>query len=302
MTTATAPSRTLLDQLRAYLGMIRFSHTLFALPFALAAAVLAWRAEGTFRWLDLAGIVVCMVLARSAAMGFNRLVDRKLDAENPRTHRRHLPAGILSPRAVALFTLACCVGFVLSTVHFLVWNGNGWPLALSVPVLLFLLGYSYSKRFTTLCHFWLGAALALAPVAAWIAIRGSIDWPPVVLAGCVLFWVAGFDMLYATQDAAFDRDRGLFSMPARLGVPGALRLAAVCHLLMVGLLVVLGLAANLGTIYFVGVGLVAALLVYEHLLVKPDDLTRVNDAFFTVNAIISVGLFGLILLDVAVAG
>ena len=284
---------------RAFLEMIRFSHTVFALPFALVAAALAWRAEGRFRLLDLLGIIVCMVLARSAAMAFNRLADQKLDAENPRTAMRHLPSGRLSRKAVLFFTAICCVGFVLSTVHFVIWNNNSWPLYLSVPVLLFLLGYSFSKRFTALCHFWLGAALALAPAAAWIAIRGSIDWPPIIIGGVVLFWVAGFDILYATQDVGFDKSKGLFSVPAWLGVKNALRVAAASHLVMVGLLALLGIAAHLGLIYFVGVGLIALLLLYEHWLVRPDDLSRVNQAFFTVNAVISVGLLGLILLDMA---
>lgn len=294
-----SPLRQAFAQAKAFLEMIRFSHTVFALPFALAAAALAWRAEGQFRWLDLVGIVVCMVFARSAAMAFNRLADRRLDAENPRTAVRHLPSGRLSVRAVRLFTLLCCAGFVLSTAHFIVWNGNWWPLYLSLPVLLFLLGYSLTKRFTALCHFWLGAALALAPIAAWIAIRGSIGWPPVILGGAVLFWVAGFDILYATQDVGFDQAKGLFSVPAWLGVTGALRLAALSHVVMVCLLILLGLAAPLGTVYFVGVGLAALLLLYEHWLVRPDDLSRVNQAFFTVNAVISLGLFALILADLA---
>jgi 4-hydroxybenzoate polyprenyltransferase len=298
---AASPSiaRKVLAQTRAFLEMIRFSHTVFALPFALAAAALAWRAEGRFRFLDLLGIIVCMVLARSAAMAFNRLADQRLDAENPRTATRHLPSGRLGYRAVLIFTALCCTGFVLSTVHFIIWNNNWWPLYLSVPVLLFLLGYSYSKRFTLLCHFWLGMALALAPAAAWIAIRGGIDWPPIILSGAVLFWVAGFDILYATQDVAFDQSKGLFSVPARLGVKMALHVAAAAHVIMVGLLVVLGLIGQLGLIYYVGVGLIALLLLYEHWLVRPDDLSRVNQAFFTVNAVISLGLLGLILLDMA---
>src|SRR5262245_58413211 len=207
----------MLTRLRHILEMIRFSHTLFALPFALLAAALAWRAnfrEGlAFRVRDLAGIVLCMVFARSMAMAFNRLVDRRIDADNPRTASRHLPAGILSVSSVAAFCIACTVGFIASTLLF--WP-NRWPLYLSLPVLAFLSGYSYAKRFTSLCHYWLGAALSLSPIAAWIAIRGEIAWPPVLLAGAVLCWVGGFDIIYACQDVAFDQKQGLFSIPARL--------------------------------------------------------------------------------------
>jgi 4-hydroxybenzoate polyprenyltransferase len=236
-----------------------------------------------------------MAMARSAAMAFNRLVDRRIDARNPRTSGRHLPAGILSVGAVAAFTMACGLGFIAATLLFL--PRNPWPLILSVPVLAWLLGYSYAKRFTSLAHFWLGAALMLAPVAAWIAIRGALAWPPVLLGAAVLCWVAGFDVIYACQDAEFDRASGLRSVPARLGVGGALRLAAACHLAMVAALVGLGLSYPLGWIYFAGVAVVAVLLLYEHALVRPDDLTRVNMAFFQVNVGISLGLLLIGLID-----
>jgi 4-hydroxybenzoate polyprenyltransferase len=191
------------------------------------------------------------------------------------------------------FTALCAVGFIASTLLFL---PNRWPLILSVPVLLWLLAYSYTKRFTSLAHFWLGASLSLTPIAAWIALRGDLAWPPVLLGLAVLLWVAGFDVIYACQDVDFDRRAGLRSIPARLGVRGALRLAAICHFLMVVALLGLGWAYPMGPIYFVGVALVALLLLYEHALVKPDDLTRVNQAFFQVNIIISVGLlaFGIV--------
>ena len=274
------------DRLKHFLSLIRFSHTVFALPFALFAAVLAWQAT-PFRWRDLLGILLCMVFARSAAMAFNRLADRKLDADNPRTQNRHLPAGILSARAVWAFTAVCSAAFVLSTLLFL---PNTWPIVLSVPVLLFLLGYSYAKRWTVWCHYWLSAALMLAPVAVWIALCGTVGWPPVLLAAVVFFWVGGFDTIYACQDADFDRTRGLFSLPARWGVPAALRLAFISHLLCIAALVGLWFVSDLGPLFLGGVGLVAGLLLYEHWLVRPDDLTRVNIAFFNVNAIISIGL------------
>jgi 4-hydroxybenzoate polyprenyltransferase len=282
---------------RRFLELVRFSHTVFALPFALLAAVLAWR-DVAFRWRDLIGILLCMVLARSAAMAFNRLADRDLDAGNPRTQRRHLPAGLLSAAAVAAFTLVCSAGFVAATLLFL---PNRWPLYLSLPVLAFLLGYSYAKRFTAWCHYWLSAALMLSPLAAWIALTGTLDWPPVWLAGAIFFWVGGFDILYACQDVEFDRTTKLFSIPGRWGVPAALRLAMISHALTIGCLVGLWFAAELGPVFLTGIIAVAALLIYEHALVRPDDLTRVNRAFFHVNAVISLGVFFAGLADVLLA-
>jgi 4-hydroxybenzoate polyprenyltransferase len=296
-----------MSQVRKYLELVRFSHTVFALPFALLAAVMAWvkGARATppesWRWQELLGIVLCMATARSAAMAFNRLADRSIDAENPRTKSRHLPAGLLTAQSVAAFATICSAAFVASTLLFL---PNKLPLYLSPPVLLFLLGYSYTKRFTSLSHFWLGAALMLAPVSAWIAIRGEAVManpadllPAAMLGGAVMLWVAGFDILYACQDVEFDRGRGLHSVPVRLGVPRALRLAAVCHLGMILLLMALPLVYPFGWVYQVGIVAVAVLLVYEHSLVRPDDLSRVNLAFFNVNAVVSMGLLVLGLLD-----
>jgi len=329
------------------LSLIRFSHTIFALPFALLAAMMAWRLQadlpgvwdstvyagksemtyhqgpiirtfaiGPFsflfefplvpkfriRWQELLGILLCMVTARSAAMAFNRLADRKIDAENPRTAGRHIPAGILSVGQVTAFAVACVFTFIASTLLFL---PNRLPLYLSVPVLGFLCGYSYTKRFTSLAHFWLGAALALSPIAAWIAIRGEIVMqrpadllPALVLGGAVAAWVAGFDIIYACQDFQFDRDAKLRSIPTRLGIAGALRLAAACHAATVVLLATLPLVyPPFGTLYWLGVLAVAGLLLYEHALVRPDDLDRVNTAFFNVNAVISIGLLAVGTLD-----
>jgi 4-hydroxybenzoate polyprenyltransferase len=293
------------------LELIRFSHTLFALPFALLAALMAWTTPITthhspptthyspppFHWQHLAGILLCMVAARTAAMAFNRLADRRLDAANPRTKMRHLPAGTLSVTSVVIFTLVSSLAFIAGTLLFL---PNWLPFALSIPFLPFLLGYSFAKRFTSLAHFWLGAALMLAPVSAWIALRGQILLvepadllPALILGAAVLIWVAGFDIIYACQDATFDRQAQLKSIPAALGVLGALRLAALCHLATLLLLIALPLLCPqvpLGWIYASGVATVAALLIYEHLLVRPDDLTRVNVAFFNINAVISLGL------------
>ncbi|MBA3314632.1 MAG: UbiA family prenyltransferase, partial [Planctomycetaceae bacterium] len=266
-----------------------FSHTIFALPFALLASLLAWR-QTEFRWRDLVGILLCMIFARSAAMAFNRLVDRDIDASNPRTATRHLPTGQLTPTAVRSFTLLTSAGFIAST--FLFWP-NRWPAFLAPPVLLFLLGYSYAKRFTIWCHYWLAAALMLSPIAAWIAITGGLDWPPALLAATVFFWVGGFDILYACQDVDFDQTRGLFSVPARFGVRRALRLAAVSHAFAAACLFGLWYVAGLGIVFLLGVIGVTILLAFEHLIVRPNDLSRVNVAFFQVNAIISLGLLAL---------
>lgn len=290
----------MLRRARLFLELIRFSHTIFALPFALTSAVLAWQLT-PFRWRDFAGILLCMVFARSAAMAFNRLMDRQIDATNPRTAGRHLPAGLLSVPIVCAFFALCVVGFLAATVLFL---PNRWPLWLAAPVMVFICAYSLTKRFTALAHFWLGAALMLAPVATWIAIRGPDGLAtPVVLGLAVLFWVAGFDILYACQDVEYDRAAKLYSVPAALGVPGALRLAAACHAGMVVCLLMLFLVAEppLGRVYLAGVLAVAGLLIYEHWLVRPADLGRINRAFFQVNGIISIGLFLLVVLDLWVA-
>lgn len=292
-------------RLRLMLEMIRFSHTLFALPFALLATAMAWAAslktDSPHRpgWRELAGILVCMVFARSAAMAFNRLADRQLDARNPRTAGRHLPTGTLSVASVALFTIVSSLGFVAGTLLFLPWNP--WPLCAALPVLAFLFGYSYAKRFTSLAHFWLGTALGLAPLAAWVALRAEIAWPPVLIGAAVVLWVAGFDMIYACQDFEFDRAARLHSVPARLGIPGALRLAAVCHAAMIAVLTALPLVYPwFGGIYYAGIAAIAALLVYEHSIVRPDDLTRVNEAFFHVNAVVSIGLLAVGVVDIFV--
>ena len=302
------------------LEMIRFSHTIFALPFALLSAVMCWTVRPieslelkapSFEWMELLGIVLCMVFARSAAMAFNRVADHEIDRENPRTQGRHIPAGILSLKSVMLFTAINSVLFVLATLLFL---PNMLPIYLSVPVLAFLCLYSYTKRFTSLAHFYLGVSLMLAPVCAWIALRGEVmlespaDCLPAVVIGLiVLFWVGGFDIIYACQDAVFDKDAKLKSVPAKLGVRNALRVAAGSHLVMIGCLLLLpnvhylgGPELALGWIYYTTVGAVAILLCYEHSVVNANDLTKVNIAFFNVNSIISVGLFLIVSLDLLI--
>jgi 4-hydroxybenzoate polyprenyltransferase len=281
-------------RLSQFLSLVRFSHTVFALPFALFSAALAWRST-PFRWQDLAGVLLCMVFARTAAMAFNRLADRRLDAANPRTALRHLPAGTLSVATVWGLTAVCIAGFVASTLLFL---PNLWPLRLAAPVLAFLLGYSYAKRWTALCHYWLAAALMLSPVAVWIALCGTVAWTPVLLGAVILFWVGGFDIIYACQDAEVDRAQGLHSIPARWGIPTALRVAFVSHLLTIACLIALWQVADLGPLFLVGTVCVALLLLYEHRLVRPDDLARVNVAFFHVNAVISIGLLIVGVIDI----
>jgi 4-hydroxybenzoate polyprenyltransferase len=285
---------------RDFLGMIRFSHTIFALPFAFLAAVLAWR-DVPVQWPHIVGIVACMIFARSAAMAFNRLADRRLDAANPRTIGRHLVTGQLSASAVAVFTAICTIGFIASTAIFTLNEPpNYWPLILSIPVLVFICAYSLAKRFTSMAHFWLGASLMLAPISAWIAIRGLDDLAASVAVGlAVLFWVAGFDILYACQDAEFDRQAKLHSVPSRFGIEASLRLALACHILMLIMLSLLAMISpHLGAIYWIGLALIAGLVGYEHWLVRPDDLSRVNRAFFQVNGVISVGLFLIVLVQV----
>lgn len=290
---------------RHLLELIRFSHTVFALPFALLATGMAIRQSASELanwlppWRHLVGILLCMVFARSAAMAFNRLADRSIDALNPRTASRHLPRGILSVRTVVFFTIACGLGFVGSTLLFL--PENPIPVYAALPVLVYLLTYSFSKRWTAFSHWWLGGALALAPLGAWVALRAEIALPPTVLALAVLFWVAGFDIIYACQDVDFDRAFGLKSVPAWLGVKHALRVAAACHGLTALFLALLPLVyPEFGVVYYLGLGIIGAVLWIEHRLVRPDDLSRVNQAFFHANAVVSLGLFTVGVVDLLV--
>ncbi len=263
------------------LGMVRFSHTLFALPFALMGMLLA--ARGLPEGRVILWILVAMVGARTAAMTFNRLADRHLDAANPRTASRSLPAGRLTTGYAWGVFAASALLLVLAA-----WQLNPLALALSPVALLILCGYSFTKRFTTASHLVLGLSLAGAPLGAWIAVRGDLAAEPVLLGAAVLFWTAGFDVIYALQDLDFDRRAGLRSLPAWLGPAGALRAARAFHLLAILLLAGLGRLAGLGTAYHAGLAVAAALLVYEHWLVGPADLSRLQIAFFRVN--VAIGL------------
>ena len=272
---------TLAQRVLLFGRMVKFSHSVFALPFALVSAALA--VEGAPPWRALFWIVVAMVGARSAAMGFNRLADHEIDARNPRTAGRELPRGQLRRGEVWAFVLLSAGAFVLAAAML-----NRLCLALSPVALAIVFGYSYTKRFTALSHLLLGLGLAIAPVGAWIAIRGELGAPSLALGLAVLAWVAGFDTIYACQDVAFDRASGLHSLPARLGVARALAIARGLHVLAVALLASVYALVALHPVYLAGVAGVAALLVYEHSLVRADDLSRVDAAFFAVNGWISV--------------
>jgi 4-hydroxybenzoate polyprenyltransferase len=261
--------------------MIKWEHSIFALPFALSGAMLA--ASGLPTAHQLIWIIVAMVAARSAAMAFNRLADAAIDAANPRTRTRALPAGALSPAFVATFVAVSCVIFILAAAQL-----NRLALWLSPVALAVLLLYSYTKRFTRWSHLVLGFALGIAPSAAWIAVRGSLDLRILLLTAAVTFWVAGFDVLYACQDFQFDRDAGLHSIPRYIGVGRALWVARAFHAVMLLLLIALVPAFALGKLAIAGVAVVTLLLLYEHSLVKPDDLSKLNAAFFTMNGLISL--------------
>jgi 4-hydroxybenzoate polyprenyltransferase len=286
----------LFESIQIYGRMIKFSHSIFALPFALSGATLAATrfsiGLGQIGW-----IIVAMVGARSAAMGFNRLADRHIDAANPRTAQRELPQGVVSPAVVGIF-----VGLSAVALIYAAWSLNPLCFYLSPLVLAVLFFYSLTKRFTWACHLVLGLSLGGAPLGAWIAVTGGFAWPPVLLGAAVLCWTAGFDILYACQDFSFDTETGLHSIPVRFGVDTSLNIARFLHILAVAFLVVVGYLMALNVVYFLGVALIGGLLIYEHRLVRPDDLSKVNIAFMTMNAVISVIYFVFTLADVLILG
>jgi 4-hydroxybenzoate polyprenyltransferase len=272
------------QKLKTTLEMIKVEHSVFALPFALTGAMLA--AKGWPSWRQVFWIVLAMVGARCAAMTFNRIADREFDARNPRTEKRALPAGRLTLRFAVAFTVVSAALLVLAA-----WELNPLAFKLSPVALALLLLYSYTKRFTLLSHVVLGMCLGLSPVAAWIALRGDVSWAVIILGAAVTLWVAGFDIIYACQDVEFDHTTDLHSIPKKFGVAAALYASAALHVVMLVLLVMVAWMSGLGWIAFGGLVPVAALLAYEHLLVKPSDLSRVNAAFFTINGYISVLFF-----------
>ncbi|MCB1175092.1 MAG: putative 4-hydroxybenzoate polyprenyltransferase [Leptospiraceae bacterium] len=288
---------TFYTQLQLYLRMIKFAHSIFALPLALIAVVLAvpqsepgYGQPGT--WLLILKIVICMVALRSAAMGFNRLIDARYDAANPRTAVREIPAGLIPRDRAAAFVLVSLTVFILVALTI-----NRLAAILSPVAIIAVLGYSYTKRFTWLCHFFLGLAIGLAPGAAWVAILERIDWLAAYWSLGLMFYIAGFDILYSCQDWTFDRRQGLFSLPARFGVGPALWIARLTHLVALVFFTWAGLAHSAGLVFFGGLVCVALLFVYEHWLVRPDKLDQIPLAFFNVNAIVSTLLFVVVVLD-----
>ena len=276
---------------RDYLELVKFSHTIFALPFALASMFVA--ANGFPHWQIVAWIFMAMISARTAAMGFNRIVDRKIDAQNPRTQNREIPAGKISVGQASALVFGSSAIFVFAAAML-----NSLALWLSIPTLLVLFFYSFCKRFTSLAHLVLGFCLGIAPIGAWVATNEKIEWQPIVLGAAVMLWVAGFDAIYATLDDEFDKSAGIHSLVQKFGINGALMLAKCFHVGFIALLVYFGVLVGFGKLYFGAIGLIGAFLIYEHAIVKADDLRRVNAAFFTVNGIISAFFLVIVALEV----
>lgn len=272
----------MLESVKKYFSMVRFAHTVFAMPFALIGFFLGIKASGGFEWLLLLEVVLCMVFARNTAMGFNRWLDRDIDAMNPRTSRREIPAGKISPSSAMVFIIVNIILFIATTFFI-----NRLVFYLSPVALFVVMFYSYTKRFTPLCHFVLGCGLALAPIGAYLAVTGEFAVLPVVYSFMVLTWVSGFDVIYSLQDAEFDTDKHLHSIPQWLGIKGALRLSACVHVVTALLVFVAGYLQGAGVMFTIGAGIFCVLLARQHSIVKADDLSRVNVAFGTFNGVAS---------------
>jgi 4-hydroxybenzoate polyprenyltransferase len=269
---------------KTYLSLIKFSHTVFALPFALIGFVLGvLTTDAAWDWSLFVKMLLCMVFARSAAMAFNRWLDRSYDALNPRTAAREIPAGAIRPTGALLFTIVCCLLFIAIT-----WTINRTVFYLSPVALFVILFYSYTKRITALCHLVLGVGLALAPIGAYLCVHPEFDWLPVLFSGMVFTWVSGFDIIYALQDIDFDRSQNLHSIPAALGLKGALLASSLLHVVTAGLVVIAGFYGHFNAWYWIGAAVFTGLLLYQHLIVKPDDLSRVNMAFANTNGAASI--------------
>jgi len=272
-----------LNIINKYMKLVTFAHTIFAMPFALIGFFLAvGYHDYEFSIWTLLIVILCMILARNAAMGLNRYADRKLDAKNPRTANREIPSGIIKANSALIFAIANSALFIIAT-----WFLNPLCFFLSPVALLVVLGYSYTKRFTALCHLILGLGLALAPVGAYLAVSGEFHWLPILISGLVLTWVGGFDIIYALQDEQFDREEKLFSIPVRLGLKRALSTSYLLHLLTTALVILIGVLGSFHYMYWIGGFIFIALLIYQHLIVRPGDLSRVNRAFGTTNGIAS---------------
>jgi 4-hydroxybenzoate polyprenyltransferase len=299
--------------IKKYLSLVKFAHTIFAMPFALIGFFLGIINIKTLRPFDLSTtpgwhttiypgsfllilfflVILCMVFARSAAMAFNRWLDANFDKKNPRTAVREIPAGIIKPGNAIVFVAFNCIAFIICC-----WFINRLCFYLSFVALFVVLFYSYTKRFTALCHLVLGVGLGLAPIGAYIAVTGSFAVLPVLFSFTVLFWVSGFDIIYALQDEEFDKQNDLYSIPAAMGKTKALRISELLHFLSAACVIYAGIHGHFGTWYWIGAGLFAGLLIYQHLLVKPDDLSKVNMAFFTTNGIASVIFAAFVLMDI----
>jgi len=278
---------------KKYFSLVKFAHTVFAMPFAMIGYFLGVVYAGVgFSWQTILLVILCMVFARNAAMGFNRYADRRIDAKNPRTGGREIPSGVIKPRAAVLFVILNAGAFIITC-----WFLNLLVFCLSPVALLVVLGYSLTKRYTSLCHFILGLGLSLAPVGAYVAVTGVFAWLPVIFSFVVLFWTGGFDIIYALQDEDFDVMERLHSIPAGLGVRRALNVSAVAHAVAATLVVVVGVFWNFGLWYATGAAGFLLLLLYQHLIVKPDDLSRVNAAFFTSNGIASLFFATFVIFD-----
>jgi len=279
--------------MKKYLSLVTFSHTIFAMPFAFIGFFLAvTTTDHQFEWQKLAMMLLCMVFARNSAMAFNRYLDRNIDAKNPRTKLRDIPSGRISPAAALTFTLSNCALFILTT-----WFINPLCFYLSPIALLVVLGYSATKRFTALCHMVLGLGLSLAPIGAYLVVTGAFALTPVFFSLSVLCWVSGFDIIYALQDEDFDRTENLHSIPAWLGKVNALRLSTVLHVFSALFIMMPVFYTNVGLLYYIGIAFFCSMLIYQHLLVKPNDLSRVNIAFMTTNGIASVVFAAFFLMD-----
>lgn len=282
-----------MGQLKDYFSLVKFAHTAFALPFALIGYTLGVMAAGFDPWI-LAAVLACMVFARNAAMGFNRVIDRRFDMRNPRTAGREIPAGKISVRAGKWFVILNSAAFIAVAATF-----NWLTLVLSPVVLLVVLGYSYTKRFTALCHMVLGLGLAIAPSAAYIAVTGTLTITPFCISVLVLTWVSGFDIIYALQDAGFDREERLHSVPAALGVRGALWVSVLLHVVTVAMVIVVGSLLGNGGLYWTGAAVFLGLLVYQHLIVRPGDLSRIGAMFGLTNGLASIAYATFVILYLA---
>ena len=274
--------------------MIKFAHTVFAMPFAIVGYFLGITAHGSniFCWQTLIFVILCMVFARSAAMGFNRYIDRSIDAKNPRTENREIPSGIMKPQTALIFVIVNSIAFIVTC-----WFINMLVFFLSPVALLVILGYSVTKKYTALCHFVLGAGLSLAPIGAYLTVTGEFALLPVMFSFVVFLWTAGFDIIYALQDKDFDIREQLHSIPAFLGIRRALLVSGAVHIVAGLLVIIIGVFGNFGKLYAAGAGIFLFLLLYQHLIVKPDDLNRINAAFFTSNGIAGVVFSTFVVLD-----